>query len=151
MDYKLLLEHSYATEIEHRPQSRLEYLSEYIFEFITYDSEMDVLFARKAVEVCDVITNRTAVDYNRAQDDYEWYLLMCNLPFFAKKIEWGTSIRGAWWAAEDGSFINIYCYAFWVDQKPVTEVVQFTVDEWKEFILALIEFAAPEMGKRVAS
>lgn len=46
-DYKELLEHSYrvATEsFECAPESRLEYLGDYIFDFTTYDGEMSVLF-----------------------------------------------------------------------------------------------------------
>lgn len=73
-DYKELLEHSYrvATEsFECAPESRLEYLGDYIFDFTTYDGEMSVLFSRKAVEVCAAINNRLTFDHI-AQKEKSW-------------------------------------------------------------------------------
>lgn len=56
---------------------------------------MSVLFARKAVEVCAAINDRQTFDYINDPNDYLWYLLMCNMPFFAERLECGISIRGA--------------------------------------------------------
>ena len=50
--YRTLLEHSFEVEKKHgesASETRLEYLSESIFNFTTYDSEMSELFVTKAV------------------------------------------------------------------------------------------------------
>lgn len=74
--------------------SRLEYLSDHVFGFTTYDSAMAELFARKALEVCAALSNRQTFEYIENAENYRWFLWLCNVPFFASKIEWGTSIRG---------------------------------------------------------
>jgi len=148
-DYKAMLEHSFAVEqdiSECPPQSRLAYLAQHIFDFVTYDGEMDERFAMKAVEVCAAITNGTTFDYIAAKDDYEWFLLMCNMPFFAERIEWGTSIRGAWWGAPRlGEQIKLESCGLWAGDEQVT-TLRFSDDDWRRFVLAVIEFAsdAPE-------
>lgn len=143
-DYKTLLEHSYITEQKWSgipPESRLEYLATNVFGFTTYDGEMDVRFARKAIEVCDAITNKTTFDFIKDPDNYADYLLMCNLPFFAKKLNWGTSIRGAWWDFK----IEFDSCGLWVGEAQLSEDLEFSQDAWACFMRAVIEFAAPEM------
>ena len=127
------------------PESRLAYLSVTIFGFTTYDDSLDVLYATKAVEVCAAITNRTTSKYIVDRSNYEWYVLMCNTPFFSERIEWGTSIRGAWWSAQNGKKIELESSGLWVDQDQLRDELQFSVDEWRLLITAVIEFAAPEM------
>lgn len=150
MDYKELLEHSFDVERESNecpPKSRVAYLSESIFNFTTYDSSIDELFGRKAVEVCAAITNGTTFDYIKNQDDYEWFLLMCNIPFFADKIEWGTSIRGAWWGAFPGKQIELQSCGLWFGDEQIVDAMRFSNDDWKRFMKAVVEFASPEMGR----
>lgn len=152
MDYKELLEHSYkvsAETFECAPESRLEYLGDHIFDFTTYDGEMSVMFARKAVEVCAAINNSTTFDYIEEPNDYCWFLLMCNTPFFAERLEWGTSIRGAWWAGQRGREIEFDSCGLWVGDEQLTETLKFSADEWKQFIAAMIEFAHGEMKPNV--
>jgi hypothetical protein len=49
------------------------------------------------IEVIECIVNKTTFDYqNKSQKHYENYIMMCNAPFLVGKLEWGTSIRGAW-------------------------------------------------------
>ena len=99
MDYLELLEHSYKTNASCLGKtSRLNYLSENIFGFTTYDSEMGDLFGMKAVEVCEAINNKQTFEYQKQPDGYMWYLIIVNMPFFTNKLDWGTSIRGAWWS-----------------------------------------------------
>ena len=122
--------------------SRLEYLSDYIFDFTTYESEMAELFSSKAVEVCAAISDGKTFDYIGVSDENRmWYLLMCNMPFFAERLEWGTSIRGAWWDARPGKPITLdTCGLFWQGEQ-ITETMEFTGAEWAEFIEAVREFA----------
>lgn len=154
MDYKELLEHSYkvaAETFECAPESRLEYLGDHIFDFTTYDGEMSALFARKAVEVCAAINNQLTFDYIKEPNDYRWFLLMCNMPFFAERLEWGTSIRGAWWAGRPGREIEFDSCGLWVCDKQLTDTLKFSADEWKRFIEAVIEFAHGEMKPNACS
>ena len=76
--------------------SKTEYAGCIIFDFTTYSGEMDVLFANKMIEVLKCILNRTTFDYIKDEKQYINYLTMINMPFLIDKIEWGTSIRGAW-------------------------------------------------------
>lgn len=148
MDYKELLEHSYkvASEaFECAPESRLEYLSDYILDFTTYDRGMSVLFASKAVEVCAEINNGTTFTYIEGADNYIWFLVMCNMPFFADRLEWGTSIRGAWWTGRPGKQIEFNSCGLWMGDEQLTDTLEFSADEWKHFISAVVEFAAVEM------
>jgi len=119
--------------------SRLEYLSDFIFDFTTYDSEMAELFARKSLEVCAAISAGKTFDYIKDPNQYRWFLVMCNMPFFAGRIEWGTSIRGAWWAHNGTTLSSV---GLWSEGEQITDVMTFTESQWKEFIAALIAFCA---------
>lgn len=149
MDYKDLLEQSFEVEKTQQgcpPESRLEYLGDSIFNFTTYDGEMSALFARKAVEVCTAINDGTTFDYIRADaENYRWYLLMCNMPFFAERLEWGTSIRGAWWGARPGRQIEFDSCGLWISANQQIDTLKFSTEEWKRFIAAVTEFAQGEM------
>lgn len=148
MDYKQLLEHSYtmtAETVECRPETRLEYLGDHIFDFTTYDGDMSAQFAHKAVEVCAAVNDGTTFDYIKDAENYRWFLLMCNMPFFADKLEWGMSIRGAWWGAARGEQIEFQSCGLWDGDKQLYQPMKFKAEEWKVFIAAVIEFAAPEM------
>lgn len=136
MDYLKLLEHSYKVEkkyCERQQKTRYEFLSEYIFDFTTYDAQKSELFAKKAVEVCEAINNRKTFEYIKDDNNYNWYLMLCNTTFFHDKIEWGTSIRGAFWSAPTGTQITLLSCGLW-----------FEVEEWKCFIAAIIEFVSNE-------
>lgn len=99
MNYLKLLVDSYEESrlMECPPESRTEFLAVYLFDFTTYDSGMDELLGEKAVEVFRVISERKTFEYIADQEQYRWYIIMCNMPFFAARLEWGSSIRGAWW------------------------------------------------------
>lgn len=143
-DYLKLLEHSYVKAFhasEAWDCSRLEYLSQHIFDFTTYESEADELFARKAVEVCSAITDGKTFDYIANPQGRIWYLLMVNMPFFAPRLEWGTSIRGAWWDHEQPLLDSC---GLWVGQEQQTEWT-FSGEQWKAFMRAVVAFAEPEM------
>ena len=145
MNYLELLEYSYKkhNEWDTDPLTRLEYLSEYIFDFTTYDTEISELLANRALEVCAAISGRTTFDYIKFPENYENYILMCNLPFFASRIEWGGSIRGAWWGSHP-----LDCLALWDGDKQLLRL-EFKDEEWLAFVAALIEFGAAERGTKI--
>ncbi len=137
-NYLELLEHSFEMEKiikECPPISRLEFLSRNVFDFTTYDFQMDELFAKKAIECCEAITNGTTFEYIEDSENHKWFLLMCNMPFFYEKIEWGTSIRGAWWDQK----IELKSYGIWVNEEQCFTLT-FTKDEWRLFICAITCF-----------
>lgn len=144
-DYRALLEHSYQVErsFNEGQLSRLEFLSRGIFEFTTYESEMDELFAAKAIEVCQAITERRTFEYIDSRENRIWYLMMCNMPFFADRTEWGTSIRGAWWNDYRGVVLELDSCALWIGEEQITGGLEFTAEEWERFIRAVIAFADP--------
>lgn len=146
MNYKDLLEHSFEVEKTNEcfPTSRLEYLANYIFDFTTYDIEMDRLFAEKAVEVCAAINGNKTFEYIKDSENYRWYLLMCNMPFFLERLEWGTSIRGAWWGRVNKK-IEFQSCGIWDGDNQLHEKMELDHEEWKKFIAAVIEFAASEI------
>ena len=141
MDYIELLEHSFAEDssFHEPPHSRLDFLANAVFDFTTYDPAMSELFARKALEVCAAINNRTTFEYIENKDNYQWYLLMLNMPFFEDRIDWGTSIRGAWWNFQQA----LHSCGLWVGKEQRLEM-QFTEVEWKEFVSAMIQFAGKQ-------
>ena len=118
--------------------SRLEYLSEYIFNFTTYDSELSEELGRKAVDVCAAINNGTTFDYIEDKDNCRWFILMCNMPFFADRINWGTSIRGAWWDCCPLESCGLF------DGTSQVCVLDFNQESWKLFISQVVEFARKE-------
>lgn len=148
MNYLELLKHSYEvmkTLDGCPPESPLEYLGDHIFDFTTYDGEMSALFARKAVEVEDAITAGTTFDYIKDAENYRWYLLMCNTRFFAGRLEWGGSIRGAWWDHE----IRFQSCGLWLGDDQLADEMKFTQDEWKSFMRAVSDFANnPDVATR---
>lgn len=145
MDYKALLENSFRTDARFNDEespSRLVYLSEHIFDFTTDDGEMSELFATKALEVCRAITQKATFEYIKNPDDYRWFLLMCNMPFFSQRIDCGTSIRGSFWSS--GRYYELKSCGLWVGANQLIEPLRFGDETWKDFILAMIEFASGE-------
>lgn len=147
MDYLKLLEHSFDMETEQAenpPENHLVYLSDHIFDFTTYDSKMSDLFAAKAVEVCKAINEGTTFEYIKDPEQYKWFLLMCNMPFFEDKLSWGGSIRGAWWDTQfQGEVILLESCGLYVGYEQLLKI-EFKLDEWKKIISAVITFGTED-------
>lgn len=102
MDYLEILEESYQVCREDcftcEPPSKLNFIATEVFLIWTYDSAMNDKMGREFLKICDVITkgdNFTFID--TSEENYELYLRTVSYPFFKRKLEWGGSIRGAWW------------------------------------------------------
>lgn len=134
-----MLEHSLrmTEETSTYPVSRLEFAADYIFDFTTYSKEFSELFAAKALEVCAAISERSTFDYIKDPDNHRWFLLMVNMPFFAKRLDWGTSIRGAWWAHDEQTLES--CGLWRGDEQALS--LRFTSTQWLQFVADLCEFA----------
>lgn len=86
--------HTEALSMECPPPSRLAFTGSYIFDFTTYDDAMDIVLATTMFEVLECIVNKTNFEYQK--ENYYQYIIFVNMPFLVEKLEWGTSIRGAW-------------------------------------------------------
>jgi len=109
--------------------TKYHYLAENIFEFTTYDEDVDMLWAMQMVDVCEAIISHNTHKYQKeSNDNYLTYLTMVNMPFLVDKLDWGTSIRGAWF-----------------DERHSFEVTALGIvvssSDTKEFIADLIAFA----------
>ena len=140
IDYKVELDRIMKIESEGNscpPENKLQFLGNYIFNFTTYDSYIDELFAYKMIEVIECILYGTTFKYQENRDNYLNYLTMVNMPSLKDKIEWGSSIRGAWfdeyghYSEPEPKVYGIGCvYYFTVPKKDI-----------KRFIAELIEWS----------
>ena len=143
--YTELLDKEYLESQEHEcpPNNRLEWIGNYVFDFTTYHGEMDEFFAKKMLEVIECILNNTTFDYQKDGANYINYLTMVNMPFLKGMLDWGTSIRGAWFDE----------YGHHSEPKPrlyhigITEI-DVPKEEIKVFFKELIEWVYPSaVGK----
>jgi hypothetical protein len=114
-------------------ETRVSWLS-YLFGFVTYDSELDEILVKRCLDVCDAVTNKTTFEYiAKSDDDRLWYTVVLSFPFFAERVEWGTSIRGTWWRTKP---------------PPISEGnfdIRFdSVDDWVDFLAHVKEFLSVE-------
>lgn len=138
MNYLERLEKEYAYDVEaNNQESKLDYLSSDIFGFTTYDEEIGAFLARKALEICAAISNGTTFDYIKDAENYKWYIVILNTKFFSDKLDWGTSIRGAWWNLYNDETFKITSGYLAGEHG----LIEFNKDQWPEFVKAMIEFA----------
>lgn len=142
MDYLKLLKNSleYLKKNDDDDDlSPFEFISDNIFDFTIYDGELSEEMGEKALEVCVAITNRKTFDYIKSGEKYKNYINMINMPFFKDRIEWGTSIRGAWWDYCVSEKITLEsCGLFDGDTQILN--LSFDGDQWTKFIEAMVEF-----------
>lgn len=97
--YSQILDEAYAESkgYECSPSTKMEFVGDTIFDFVTYSGEMDKLFASRMIEVIECILSGNQFEYQAISDEnYVNYITMVNMPFLIDKLDWGTSIRGAW-------------------------------------------------------
>ena len=153
MNYLALLEHSftYGKEVDAMmPATRLAFVSDFIFDFTTYDEGMSDMMAVLALETCAAITEGKTFEYIEVESQYIQFIMMCNMPFIAQRIDWGTSIRGAWWTHDvtDLAFYPSGLYAAEQDNEPINELCFPKREDWIDFMRALQAFCASEIKER---
>ena len=149
MDVRKIYEENYQFHIENLPgayRNKYNWAATEVFDLTTYDDNLDHLFVEKIVDVCKAILDGQTFEYIGNKDRYVTYILVCQLLDKFHWIEWGTSIRGAWFEEQHGvwgkskDILNEQEWSStdntgaWVDN--VIEKVPFTVDNLK----ILIEF-----------
>jgi len=99
--------------------------------------------AKKALEVCEAITNRKTFDYIRSAEGHLWYLIIVNMPFLVDKLDWGSSIRSAWWDVYGDFSFTIKSCGLWFCGKQLT-VMELNEQQWPKFIKAMVVFTNGE-------
>lgn len=145
MSYLKLLESSYNQALSRGEFtcSKLEFIGNHIFEFETYEDVVLSLMTKKAIEVCGVITNFTTFDYIKDDNNNMWFLVMVNMPFFKNKLEWGVSIRGAWWDCYPNKCFKLESCGIYNGEEYLYEI-EFDDKEWFAFIEAISVFTLSE-------
>jgi hypothetical protein len=75
---------------------KYEWAANYIFDLTTYDAALDEKFVKDILEVCQVIIDNYNYEYIEKEENYIKYILVCQLLNNFNWIDWGISIRGAW-------------------------------------------------------
>ena len=125
-----ILENNYKdyTSMRCESYSKIEHLGNVIFDFTTYDSDVDVLFAEKMIEVLKCILEKRTFEYQKDRNQYINFLTMVNMPFLTDKLEWGTSIRGAWF--DDFKEYKIDSCGIEIKNKELTQFIDDLI-EWR--------------------
>lgn len=119
--------------------SKYEWLAENVFYLTTYDNSINDMFGKKIAEVCRAILDGVTFEYiAKDESSYLTYIIVCQLLDSFHWIEWGTSIRGAWF--EEQSFNNAHSRHILHYYKDGCEKLPFT----EENIKLLIEFVEAE-------
>ena len=139
MNWKERIEKSHQWHMSHTEcaGNKHDFILSQIFDVWTYDDEQSQLLCTRAIEVALAILNQKTFEYITDLDCYTWYLTIVHWPFFADRITWGTSIRGAWWSFEyPGPVMQLSsCGLINDDGDQQTEWV-FTEADWSKFLEA---------------
>jgi hypothetical protein len=114
-------------------ENKYEWVCEELFQLATYDSGVSEKWGRRIIDVCKAIIEQRTFDYIEKEENYEPYLMVCQLLDKKNWIEWGTSIRVSWFE-EDFNSDGIVA--------DLEEFVSFTIENLK----CLIEFVEDEDG-----
>ena len=87
------------------------WFSDYLCGYCTYDEDISYIMAKETLEVMNAINTKKTFEYIEDDNKYLNYIKYLNMPFLDEKVEWGGSIRGAWWKRKvvieaDGLFNN---------------------------------------------
>lgn len=81
---------------------KLIFLSDGLLGITTYDSSLDIEFGSMVLETMIQIKNRTTFEYIEDKENYRKFIISCN--FLEGWLDWGSSIRGAWFDYYGGKF-----------------------------------------------
>jgi hypothetical protein len=81
-------------------QKKCMFLSDAIIGITTYSDSLSAEFGDMILNTLIQINNKTTFEYIENKDNHRNFILSCN--FIIGWIDWGTSIRGAWFNTSDG-------------------------------------------------
>lgn len=113
--------------------SREEYILCEIFDVAAYSSDVATILARAACEIACALSDRTTFMYISPGSTSEAnYTSVLHWPFFAERVDWGTSIRGAFWRFSETRLDSCGLY------KNGEQLIhlEFSRSEWDDFIKA---------------
>lgn len=88
---------SYHKGIFNEVLCRKMFVADRIFKFTCYDDDISLHFGEICTDVVKAIKNKTTFEYiEKSHQNYIDYIMVVNLLDWAHIIDWGTSIRGAW-------------------------------------------------------
>lgn len=126
-------DYEFHSEVVCEGSDKYDWAASQVFDLTIYDSALDELFVKKIIEVCKVILERRNFEYIQDETCYVTYILVCQLLERLHWIEWGTSIRGAWFEESHFGYVQsqpILKYLY----SDVDDGIPFTVDNLKAFI-----------------
>lgn len=121
-------------------ETRMQFIAREVFDLTTYESDFDELIGREIFDVCMAITHKKTFDYIEDEECMAKYLRCVNMQFFKDRLDWGTSIRGAWW--DHSGQVLKSCGL--MDGPFQILKIDFTGDEWEAFMLTLEAFIEKE-------
>lgn len=84
--------------------TKFQFLCNEVFNLFPYDSDIEDSWGRDLFRVLNHINRGIGSDYWSASDEnYNKYLIICQLLDMKHWINWGTSIRSAWFEFSDNS------------------------------------------------
>ena len=95
--------YSYNEITDDLVEQKMIYLSRDIIGYITYDFGLDIEIGYNILEVLKIIRDRNNFEYIEDKDKYKNYIFVANL--IKSWLDWGSSIRGAWFDFYDGKMI----------------------------------------------
>ena len=141
MDVLAIFKHDWDEYRKFRPfeVTKYEWLSENVFDLTTYDNSLNELFGKKIFEVCKAILDGTTFEYiSMDQSHYITYILVCQILKSFNWIEWGSSIRGAWFEEQHfNQYQSRYILTYY---EGINKELPFTEDNIK----ILIDFVKEE-------
>lgn len=119
-----------------------------MFNITAYDSEVERQLGMTILEALNSVATRTTFDYQAASpDNYLSYLIAVNLRDVGNLLNWGGSIRGAWFEAPKGGW-NVSEHLSPADSDSVSEIVLHNQEEMNDFIIKLYELVKEQEAAR---
>lgn len=117
--------------------NKYEWAASEVFGLATYDGALDKLFVERICDVCKYIAAGKTYEFiDMSDENYTTYILVCQLLYKKNWIEWGSSIRGAFFycSCSPNPIVNYVCFG--PGDKDMSIKVPFSTEN----IIALVEF-----------
>lgn len=123
-----------------------DFIDRAIFDLTTYDGSITEILVSKLIKICEAINNRTTFKFIENEQNYIDFITLLHFDFFKNRLNWGTSIRGAWW--DETEYILDSNYLYHNNDKNYDKIrkITFNCENWIVFLNAVIEFYNEQQG-----